>query len=154
MMFLKIKKMFESLEMCMKKYSLMLVAAGLSSASAMAQTNVVLYGIVDTSIRYVSSDNAAGQSNIRLDNGAISNSRWGVKGSEDLGGGLKAIFRLEGGFNSDTGSLSDSTRLFNRASYVGLSGAYGQFTVGRQQTPLFDLMADHFDPLTVGNYDL
>jgi predicted porin len=138
----------------MKKYSLLMIAAGLSSASAMAQTNVVVYGIVDTSIRYVSSDNAAGNSNIRMDNGAISNSRFGFKGTEDLGDGLKAIFRLEAGFNPDTGTTSDGTRLFNRHAYVGLSGAYGQLTLGRQQTPLFDVMADHFDPLTVGNYDL
>ena len=135
----------------MKKYSLLMIAAGLSSASAMAQTNVVVYGIVDTSIRYVSSDNAAGNSNIRMDNGAISNSRFGFKGSEDLGDGLKAIFRLEAGFNPDTGSTSDGTRLFNRHAYVGFSGGYGQLTLGRQQTPLFDLMADHFDPLTVGS---
>lgn len=137
----------------MKKYSLLFVVAGFCSGNVFAQTNVTVYGIVDTSIRYISSDNAAGQKNIRMDNGAISNSRWGVKGTEDLGNGMKAIFRLESGFNSDTGSLSDPSRLFNRYSYVGLSGAYGQVTIGRQQTPLFDLMADHFDPLTVGNYD-
>lgn len=137
----------------MNKYSLLLVAAGLSSGSVMAQTNVTVYGIVDTSIRYVSSDNAAGQSNIGVANGAISNSRWGFKGTEDLGDGLKAIFRLEGGFNSNNGSMSDSGRLFSRHSYVGLSGSFGQITLGRQATPLFDLMADHFDPLTVGNYD-
>src|SRR5450830_1072347 len=95
-----------SLEECMKKYSLLLVAAGLASGSAMAQTNVTIYGIVDTSIRYLSSDNAAGQKNFVVTNGAISNSRIGFKGTEDLGGGLKAIFRLENGFNSDTGGMS------------------------------------------------
>lgn len=139
----------------MKKYTLLLAAAAASvaSGSVMAQTNVTIYGIVDTSIRYLSSDNAAGQKNFIVTNGAISNSRIGFKGSEDLGGGLKAIFRLENGFNSDNGSLSSAGTLFSRQSYVGLSGSFGQFTVGRQQTPLFDLMADHFDPLTVGNYD-
>ncbi|WP_211474956.1 porin [Collimonas humicola] len=137
----------------MKKYSLLLVAAGLASSGAMAQTSVTIYGIVDTSIRYISSDNAAGQKNFVVTNGAISNSRLGFKGTEDLGGGLKAIFRLENGFNSDNGSLSSAGTLFSRQSYVGLSGSFGQVTLGRQQTPLFDLMADHFDPLTVGNYD-
>jgi predicted porin len=137
----------------MKKYSLLLVAAGLASGSVMAQTNVTVYGIVDTSVRYLSSDNAAGQSSISLGNGAISNSRFGFKGTEDLGGGLKAVFRLEAGFNPDTGGMSDSGKLFNRQSYVGLGGAFGQVTLGRQYTPLFDLMADHFDPLTFGNYD-
>ncbi|MFJ2986322.1 porin [Collimonas sp. NPDC087041] len=137
----------------MKKYSLLLVAAGLASSGAMAQTNVTIYGIVDTSIRYLSSDNAAGQKNFIVTNGAISNSRIGFKGTEDLGGGLKAIFRLENGFNSDTGGMSSPGTLFSRQSYVGLTGSFGQITLGRQQTPLFDLMADHFDPLTVGNYD-
>jgi predicted porin len=145
----------------MKKNSMLLAAAtvataaGLGSPGAMAQTNVTVYGIVDTSIHYVSSDSATGQSNIRMDNGAIANSRWGVKGSEDLGDGLSAVFRLEGGFNGDSGSQSDSTSLFNRATYVGLnSSTFGQLTMGRQQTPFFDLMVEHFDPLTVGNYDL
>ncbi|GAC1325158.1 MAG: porin [Collimonas sp.] len=137
----------------MKKITLLLAAAGLVGGNAMAQTNVTIYGIVDTSIRYLSSDNAAGQKNFIVTNGAISNSRLGFKGSEDLGGGLKAIFRLESGFNSDTGGMASPGVLFNRHSYVGLSGSFGQITVGRQQTPLFDLMADHFDPLTVGNYD-
>ncbi|WP_211451489.1 porin [Collimonas antrihumi] len=137
----------------MKKITLLLAAAGLVSGGAMAQTNVTIYGIVDTSIRYLSSDNAAGQKNFIVTNGAISNSRLGFKGSEDLGGGLKAIFRLESGFNSDTGGMSSPGVLFNRHSYVGLKGSFGQITVGRQQTPLFDLMADYFDPLTVGNYD-
>lgn len=136
----------------MKKTSLALVIAGLASSSAFAQSTVTVYGIVDTSIRYVSSDNAAGNSNLKMDNGAISNSRIGFKGTEDLGGGLKANFRLENGFNSDTGGFSTAGTLFSRQSWVGLSNSYGQISLGRQNTPLFDLMADHFDPLTVGNY--
>jgi len=137
----------------MKKTSIALIIAGLASGSALAQSSVTVYGIVDTSIRYVSSDNAAGNSNIKVDNGAISNSRIGFKGSEDIGGGNAINFRLENGFNSNNGSMSSPGVLFNRQSWVGMSGSYGQFSVGRQQTPLFDLMADHFDPLTVGNYD-
>jgi len=136
----------------MKKTSLALVIAGLASSSAFAQSSVTVYGIVDTSIRYVSSDNAAGNSNLKMDNGALSNSRIGFKGSEDIGGGNKVNFRLENGFNSDTGGFSAPGVLFSRQSWVGMSGSYGQVSVGRQQTPLFDLMADHFDPLTVGNY--
>ena len=137
----------------MKKTSLALVIAGLASSSAFAQSSITIYGIVDTSIRYISSDNAAGNSNIKMDNGAISNSRIGFKGSEDIGGGNRINFRLENGFNGDNGSMSSPGVLFNRQSWVGISGDYGQFSIGRQQTPLFDLMADHFDPLTVGNYD-
>lgn len=137
----------------MKKTSLALVIAGLAGSNAFAQSTVTVYGIVDTSIRYVSSDNSAGNSNLKMDNGAISNSRIGFKGSEDIGGGNKVNFRLENGFNSDTGGFSAPGVLFSRQSWVGMSGSYGQLSVGRQQTPLFDLMADHFDPLTVGNYD-
>lgn len=138
----------------MKKASLMLIAAGLASSSAFAQSTVTIYGIVDTSIRYLSNDNAAGNSNVRLDNGAISNSRIGFKGTEDLGGGLKAMFQLENGFSSDTGALANGANvIFGRQSWVGLGGSFGTVRVGRQNTPLFDLMADHFDPLTVGNYE-
>ncbi|MBP0597196.1 porin [Herbaspirillum sp. LeCh32-8] len=138
----------------MKKSSMLLLAAGLTTGgAAFAQSTVTIYGIVDTSIRYLSNDNARGNSNFRVDNGAIANSRIGFKGTEDLGGGLKAQFQLENGFSSDTGALSTPNTLFSRQSWVGLSGGFGKVRVGRQNTPLFDLMADHFDPLTVGNYE-
>ncbi|WP_429493976.1 porin [Paraburkholderia sp. RAU6.4a] len=93
----------------------------------------------------VTSEQASAQS-------AITNSRWGLRGSEDLGGGLKAIFDLESGINLQDGSASDSRRIFNRNAYVGVSSPYGTLTLGRQKTPLFDLLGDTYDPLTVGNY--
>lgn len=137
----------------MKKSSMLLLAAGLTTGgAAFAQSNVTIYGIVDTSIHYLNNANAKGNSNVRMDNGAIANSRLGFKGSEDLGGGLKAMFQLENGFSSDTGAMLQGGSLFGRQSWVGLQGAYGKVRVGRQNTPLFDLLADHFDPLTVGNY--
>ncbi|WP_406851397.1 porin [Herbaspirillum huttiense] len=138
----------------MKKSSMLLLAAGLTTGgAAFAQSSVTIYGIVDTSIRYLSSDNAQGSSNVRVDNGAIANSRIGFKGTEDLGGGLKAMFQLENGFNGDNGAAQQGGRLFGRQSWVGLGGSFGKVSIGRQNTPLFDLLADHFDPLTVGNYD-
>lgn len=138
----------------MKKTYLALAVATLAGTSinALAQSNVTIYGIVDTSIHYLSNSNAQGNSNIRLDNGAIANSRIGFKGTEDLGGGLKAMFQLENGFSSDNGALLQGGALFGRQSWVGLQGGLGKIRVGRQNTPLFDLLADHFDPLTVGNY--
>ncbi len=137
----------------MKKSSMLLLAAGLSTGgAAFAQSNVTIYGIVDTSIHYLNNANAKGDSNIRIDNGAIANSRIGFKGTEDLGGGLKAMFQLENGFSSDNGAMLQGGALFGRQSWVGLQGGFGKVRVGRQNTPLFDLLADHFDPLTVGNY--
>jgi len=137
----------------MKKSSLLLIAAGLASSAAYAQSNVTVYGIVDSSIRYISNDNHDGNSNFRMDDGAVTNSRIGFKGTEDLGGGLKAQFQLENGFGSDTGALGTPGVLFSRQSWVGLAGNFGTVRVGRQNTPLFDLLGDHFDPLTVGNYN-
>jgi predicted porin len=86
-----------------------------------------------------------------MQNGAITNSRFGLRGVEDLGGGTKAIFNLLGNFNPTNGSLSNGL-LFSRAAFVGLQNDYGTLTFGRQQTALFDLLVFSFDPLTVGNY--
>lgn len=104
------------------------------------------------SVRYLTNSNAKNDGRLYMTNGATTNSRWGLRGSEDLGGGLKAIFDLESGVNLQDGSASDSQRIFNRNAYVGLSGPYGTVTFGRQKTPLFDLLGDTYDPLTVGNY--
>jgi hypothetical protein len=65
-------------------------------------------------------------------------SRWGLRGSEDLGGGLRATFNLEGGINVDTGAQANATTLFDRASVVGLAGNWGSITAGRQNTLIAD----------------
>lgn len=143
----------------MKRITLTLAAAGLGLAAgtAAAETSVTLYGIADVSMRYVNtSDGATGANGSRLsmENGAISNSRWGLRGSEDLGDGNRAFFRLEQGFNVQNGKASDSGKTFNRLAYVGLDGGkIGALTLGLQNTVIQDLMADYFDPLTVGNYN-
>lgn len=120
------------------------------SGSAFAQSSVTLYGIVDQSVRYTTNADASKNGSVQVTNGAITNSRWGLKGSEDLGDGLKAIFRLEDGFEPQTGKM-DSNRLFGRYAYVGLSGRFGTVEMGRQTTEGFNLFGD-LDPLTVGNY--
>jgi len=127
-------------------------AIALACQSAFAQSSVTLYGVADVGIRYLTHSNAKNDGRLFMTNGAITNSRFGVKGSEDLGNGLKAIFQLESGIDLQSGAQSDSKRLFNRAAYVGLSSNYGTLTLGRQKTPLFDLLGDTYDPLTVGNY--
>lgn len=127
------------------------IAIGLALAGpAFAQSSVALYGIVDQSVRYTTHASAANDSAVRMANGAITNSRWGMKGAEDLGDGLKAIFRLENGFEPQSGQ-ADGARLFGRYAYVGLSGRLGTVELGRQTTEGFNLFGD-LDPLTIGNY--
>jgi predicted porin len=137
----------------MKKSLLALAVAAALPAVAQAQSSVTLYGILDASVEYSNDDaNTAlsvvngqatvGDSTIRLNSGIGSGSRFGVRGVEDLGGGLKAIFTLEAGLNVDTGqtitSGSVNTNAFwARQSWVGLQGGWGQFTAGRQYTPIF-----------------
>jgi predicted porin len=114
-----------------------------TATAAHAQSSVTLYGTIDTSITYV--NHAAGSQNLwALGNssaGNLSGSQWGVKGSEDLGGGLKAIFQLESGFNPSTGALGQGSRMFGRQAFVGLaSDQLGTVTLGRQYDPLIDLV--------------
>ncbi|MBA2673800.1 porin [Ramlibacter sp.] len=114
------------------------LAAGmglLCSAGAFAQSSVTLYGIVDTGIERAS--NGAGISVNRLVSGQGSSSRLGFRGTEDLGGGMRAIFNLEAGVNTDNGSgaAAGGGLMFNRQSWVGLAGDWGQITFGRQFRP-------------------
>lgn len=135
----------------MKKFAFPLVAGSLVTGAACAQSAVTLYGIVDQSIRFTTNANASNNSQVQLTNGAVTNSRFGFRGEEDLGGGMKALFRLENGFDPDTGRVNQNGRLFGRHAYVGLSGRLGTLKLGRQSTEGFNLFGD-FDPLTVGNY--
>lgn len=140
----------------MKKTTAALGASllALSAQSAFAQSSVTLYGIVDTAIRFQTNADAANNNLIGMTVGAVTPSRWGLKGKEDLGGGLSAIFKLENQFQLWSGKLdSSSNQLFKRAAWVGLSSdEFGTLTFGRQQTPFFEEMGNTFDPLTVGDY--
>lgn len=112
-------------------------------AFAQAQDSVTLYGVVDTGIAYVNGiganrDSAALMPNIT---GTVP-SRWGLRGSEDIGGGNKAIFWLESGFAADSGTANQGGRLFGRQALVGLAGDWGQVALGRQYTMLFWAMAE------------
>ncbi|MFA8391101.1 porin [Burkholderia ubonensis] len=124
-----------------------------AASSAFAQSSVTLYGLVDTAIRYQTNAGPDGKDLIGMTVGPETHSRWGLRGSEDLGGGLSAIFRLENGFELGDGRLHVANTLFSRQAYVGLSSnRYGTLTFGNQYAPLYDTMGDTFDPLTVGNY--
>ena len=74
-----------------------------------------------------------------------SSNRWGLRGVEDIGCGLKSLFVLESGFAMDTGTLQQGGRLFGRQAFVGLQGNWGKITLGRQYTTIFDMMAN-FSP--------
>ena len=118
-------------ETTMKK-SLIALAVLAASGAAMAQSTVQVYGIVDTS--FVKDKNAA----LSMNSGSLSGSRWGFMGSEDLGGGLKANFKLEQGFNSDVGTVNGNTG-FNRYAYVGLAGGFGEVKFGVTGTAYDDI---------------
>lgn len=103
-----------------------------------AQSSVTLYGIIDTGIEYVTNVGPHKSSVVREPSltGSIP-SRWGLRGKEDLGGGLSAIFVLESGFAPSTGALNQGGRLFGRQAYVGLSGRWGTLSLGRQYSQIY-----------------
>jgi predicted porin len=110
----------------------------LGAHAAMAQSSVNIYGIVDSGVVYTNHANAAGDSIIKVPSltGSFP-SRLGFRGTEDLGGGLQAVFVLESGIGMDTGAMGQGNRLFGRQAYVGLKGGYGALTLGRQNNMTF-----------------
>lgn len=115
------------------------------SAGAHAQSSVSLYGLIDTGIVYV--NNAGGHSNWLQSGSSTQNTVFGLKGTEDLGGGLHALFRLEQGFNLNNGSEAFAGSMFGSQAWVGLEHErYGTLTLGRQ----FDVFNDTVGPLTSG----
>jgi predicted porin len=119
----------------MKKSLLALAVLGSFAAAAQAQTSVTIYGVVDAGVFYQNKVGANNNSLFAVNSGGLSGSRLGFKGSEDLGGGLKANFQLEMGLNADTGTVGQSdsgSMLFGRTSTVGLSGNFGSVNLGRQ----------------------
>ncbi len=105
--------------------------------AANAQSSVTLYGIVDDGLTW--SSNQGGHSAWQMQGSISQGNRWGMKGVEDLGGGSSAMFRLENGFNVNTGALSQGGREFGRLAYVGISNdRYGTLTLGRQGEAIGD----------------
>jgi predicted porin len=142
----------------MKKH---LIAAGVVAAfaaPAMAQ-NVSVYGNIEMGPSITDTGSA---STTTIANGVVNSSRLGFKGSEDLGGGLKAFFRLESGLNPETGSLggsktdssnaggsqttvtTSSANFFNRGAEIGLSGAFGSVKLGKFDMPNEGVEISHF----------
>jgi predicted porin len=128
------------------KKSLIALAVLAASGASFAQSSVTLYGIADV---YLASQKAMG-TDLRqtvIGSGGVSGSRYGFKGTEDLGGGLKANFKLEQGFSLDTGAAGQTdglfaaktTASFSRYAYVGFSGGFGEVKLGKTGTPYDDV---------------
>lgn len=118
---------------------------------AQAETSVTLYGIIDTGIGYnkVKGDGFDG-SKIGMINGVQNGSRWGLRGTEDLGDGLQAVFQLESGFNSGNGNHAQNDRLFGRQATIGLqSDSWGRLDFGRQ-TNIASKYFGSIDPFGAG----
>ena len=109
----------------------------LASGSALAQAGLTLYGNIDASVVTASGIGADSSRRTSFGEGNWAPSVWGLKGTEDLGGGMKAHFRLEGGFNAGNGGIANggTTGLFSRMANVGLSGPFGSVTAGLNLSP-------------------
>lgn len=120
------------------KKSLIALAVLAASGAAMAQSTVTLYGIADVwvgSTKDTAGDAVARERNTVMGSGGYNGSRFGLRGSEDLGGGLKANFVLEQGFDVSNGNVTVvSGAQFSRAAWLGLSGGFGEVRFGRQLT--------------------
>lgn len=128
----------------MKRTLIAAAVATLATGSALAQSSVTLYGRVNTSAEYQKNIGADGSQKV-LQNNA---SRLGFKGSEDLGGGLKANFFLEHRFNSDTGTATGD--FWAGDSWVGLSGGFGSIRAGRLTSAAYYATADY---VSLHNHD-
>ena len=127
----------------MKKSLIAFAVLSAFAASASAQSNVTLYGIIDAAAMYDSNQTPSGGKLLSLSSGQLLTSEWGIKGHENLGGGTKVIFDLESTLDNTTGASGQgfggnsftqngtSTSLFDRLAYVGVTGDFGTVTAGR-----------------------
>ncbi|PQV54707.1 porin [Paraburkholderia sp. BL21I4N1] len=128
---------------------LLLPTLGVLSSMAHAQSSVTLYGSIDEGFEYIS--NLGGHADYAMvSNTQQLGSRWGIKGTEDLGGGVNAVFQLENGFSLNNGSALPNGQMFGRQAYVGIgSNQFGTVTLGRQ----YDSVVDYVAPLAaVGSW--
>ncbi|MFM0397415.1 porin [Paraburkholderia phytofirmans] len=115
-----------------------------SASPALAQSTVTLYGVLDNGFVYQSSGGS--NSAIRAVPGGLFATRYGLKGSEDIGGGLHVNFQLEQAFSGQTGAATDPTKAFNRLAFVGMSGGFGEVRFGLQNSPQYDVLQAAMDP--------
>lgn len=127
----------------MKKTLIAFAALSAIAGMAQAQSSVTIYGLVDAFFGQTQTETTGVGASAKVKQTVVNssgqnNSRWGLRGTEDLGGGLKAVFALEGGFNTDTGNFSlvgaQGGAMFSRQAFVGVSGGFGTVSLGRQYT--------------------
>eukprot|EP01030_Chromulinospumella_sphaerica_P030463 gene30463-31001_t len=111
-------------------------AACALAGAAHAQSNVQVYGLIDAGVESASNATPGGGPKTSVIPGGRNTSRWGLRGTEDLGGGLKAVFQLEGGILLDSGAQDGP--LFKRQANVGLEGSCGRVVIGRCLTSVYD----------------
>jgi general bacterial porin, GBP family len=139
----------------MKKILVSAAVCSVFSITAHAQSSVTLYGVIDAGVVYANNSHVPGSASSGqswgVGSGTVSNTLWGLKGSEDLGGGMHAIFKLESGFNVNNGAFTQPNEIFGRQSYVGVqSNQYGTVTLGKQ----YDSTVDYVAPLSAAGQDL
>ncbi|NML30209.1 porin [Paraburkholderia antibiotica] len=142
----------------MNKKILTAATFALFASAAHAQSSVTLYGLIDAGISYVNnSKTSTGHSSLtKYDDGIAQGSRWGLRGTEDLGGGLKALFVLENGFSSANGTAGQGGAMFGRQAFVGLAqDNVGSLTFGRQYSFSTDILGGNYSTggqTVAGNY--
>jgi predicted porin len=130
----------------MKYLRLTSVAAAVFFSQAASAQSVSLYGVIDFGLNFVNNAQTAvpggrtGGHQYSTSSSIMQGNRWGLRGTEDLGGGYKTIFVLENGFDLGTGTLGQAGELFGRQAYVGISTPYGTVTLGRQYDSVVDLL--------------
>lgn len=123
----------------MKRFKLLVASMAAVALQAHGQSSITLYGLIDEGLLY--NTNSSGKQVVSFTSNNLVGNRWGMKGSEDLGGGLSAIFVLENGFNVTTGALGQGGLEFGRQAYFGFSGNFGRVTFGRQYDPLAESLS-------------
>lgn len=136
----------------MKKSLILLSALATLAGTAMAQSSVTMYGVLDAGLNVESAPSSAPGSagnQYSLASGISTPSQIGFKGSEEFGASLKALFQLEAGVQINNGQSTETGTLFNRASWIGLSGDFGTVMLGRQFTPMYNAVYS-IDPFELG----
>ena len=130
------------LRACLARLAPLAMLAAAGGAQAQTASSVTLYGHLDTGIEHLTNVQGGGSLTRMPGLTGTAPSRWGLRGSEDLGGGLSAVFALESGFGPDAGTFNQGGRGFGRQAWVGLSGGWGSVSLGRNYTMLYWALFD------------